>query len=98
MRNGLKRTAMLVSVALSASALWGCGQTVEEETVDDVAVVETASPQVGELKLTANFIATVSPDESVYVIPKTTAEVVEVFVEAGDVVAEGDVLAVLDDT
>lgn len=98
MRNGLKRTAMLVSVALSASALWGCGQTVEEETVDDVAVVETASPQVGELKLTANFIATVSPDESVYVIPKTTAEVIEVFVEAGDVVAEGDVLAVLDDT
>ena len=31
-------------------------------------------------------------------IPKTTAEVLQVKVSAGDVVAQGDVLAVLDDT
>lgn len=65
---------------------------------DDVAVVETANPEVGELKLSAEFIATISPDESVYVIPKATAEVLEVRVQAGDIVEEGDVLAVLDDT
>jgi len=98
MRNRQKTTALLLCAALSASVLWGCGKTVEEETADDVAIVETANPEVGELKLSANFIATISPDESVYVIPKTTAEVLEVLVEAGDVVEEGDVLAVLDDT
>lgn len=98
MKKRQKRLALLLCVAMSTSALWGCGQTTEEETADDRAVVETANPEVGELKLSANFIATINPDESVYVIPKTTAEVVEVLVEAGDVVEEGDVLAILDDT
>ena len=90
--------AVLLCVTLSALAFGGCGQTVVEETAEDVAVVQTANPEIGELKLNANFIATINPDESVYVIPKATAEVLEVKVEAGDVVEEGDVLAVLDDT
>lgn len=98
MKKRQKKLALLLCAAMSMSALWGCGQTTEEETVDDRAVVETAKPEVGELKLSADFIATINPDESVYVIPKTTAEVVEVLVEAGDVVEEGDVLAILDDT
>lgn len=98
MKNRQKRIASLLCMMLSVSALWGCGQTTEEETVEDVAYVGTANPEVGELKLNANFIATISPDESVYVIPKATAEVLEVLVEAGDIVEEGDVLAVLDDT
>ncbi len=69
-----------------------------EETAADVASVEASNPEIGSLKLSNSFIATISPDESVYVIPKTTAEVLSVNVEAGDVVQEGDVLAVLDDT
>lgn len=98
MRNRQRKTAMFMGVLLSASALWGCSQAPEAETVEDVAVVETANPEVGELKLSADFIATINPDESVYVIPKATAEVLEVRVQAGDAVEEGDILAVLDDT
>lgn len=98
MKTRQRKTALLVCAVLSASTLWGCGETAQEETVEDVAVVETAKPEIGELKLSADFIATVNPDESVYVIPKASAEVLEVKVQAGDVVAEGDVLAVLDDT
>jgi len=98
MKNRQRKTALLLCAALSASALWGCGDTVEETTAEDVAVVETAKPEIGELKLSAEFIATINPDESVYVIPKATAEVLEVRVQAGDVVEQGDVLAVLDDT
>ena len=98
MKNRQRKMAVLLCVTLSALVFGGCGQVVEEETAEDVAVVETAKPEVGELKLSANFIATINPDESVYVIPKATAEVMEVKVEAGDVVEEGDVLAVLDDT
>lgn len=98
MKNRKRKLAVLLCMAISASALGGCGQTAVEETVEDVAVVETSSPEIGSLKLSSNFIATINPDESVYVIPKTTAEVLEVMVEAGDVVQEGDVLAVLDDT
>lgn len=98
MKKSQRKRALLLCTVLSVSALWGCAQKVSEETADDVAVIETAKPEIGELKLTGNFIATVSPDESVYVIPKTTAEVLEVKVKAGDVVEEGQVLAVLDDT
>lgn len=93
------KAALLLCTALSVSSLWGCGQSTEEEkTVEDVAVVEAANPEIGSLKLSGTFIATISPDESVYVIPKTTGEVVDVLVEVGDTVQEGDVLAVLDDT
>lgn len=98
MKKGQRKVALVLCMILSAIAFCGCGQTPEEEMVDDVAIVETSKPEVGELKLSADFIATINPDESVYVIPKATAEVVEVLVEAGDVVAEGDVLAILDDT
>lgn len=98
MKKRQKKSALFLCVVLSVPALWGCGQTIEEETVDDVAIVETANPEIGELKLSAEFIATINPDESVYVIPKASAEVLEVKVQAGDVVEEGDVLAVLDDT
>jgi RND family efflux transporter MFP subunit len=98
MKKKQKRLSILLCTVMSVSALWGCGSTVEEETADDVAIVEASNPQIGSLKLSGNFIATVNPDESVYVIPKATAEVLEVKVSAGDVVSEGDVLAVLDDT
>ena len=98
MKNRQNNSALLLCIAIMSSALWGCGQTIVEETAEDVAVVEVVNPKIGDLKLSGNFIATINPDESVYVIPKTTGEVLEVMVEAGDVVKEGDVLAVLDDT
>ncbi len=101
MKNRQRKLALLLCMTLSFAALGGCGQTKEteiEETIEDVAVVEASKPVVGDMKLNSEFIATINPDESVYVIPKATAEVMEVLVVAGDVVEEGDVLAVLDDT
>ena len=99
MKNRKKKLAVLLSIVLSLSAISGCGQTAEvTESTEDVAIVETSNPTVGDLKLSGEFIATVNPDSSIYVIPKTTAEVMEVHVSVGDVVEEGDVLAVLDDT
>ena len=93
-----KQLAILLCTAVSSVSLWGCGEQVVEEAAEDVATVEASNPEIGSLKLSNSFIATINPDESVYVIPKTTAEVLAVNVEAGDVVQEGDVLAVLDDT
>lgn len=100
MKNRQRKLALLLCMALSVSMLGGCGKKEEvvEETAEDVAVVEASTPIIGDLKLNAEYIATVNPDESVYIIPKATAEVMEVMVEAGDTVEAGDVLAVLDDT
>lgn len=98
MKNRRKKLAILLCTVLSSVFLWGCGGQSVEEMAEDVAVVEASNPEVGSLKLSNSFIATINPDESVYIIPKTTAEVLAVNVKAGDVVQEGDVLAVLDDT
>lgn len=99
MRNIQKKMALVLCTVLSFSMLGGCGKEQEtEETAEDVAIVEAANPCVGDLTLSGEFIATINPDDSVYVIPKTTAEVMQVMVSAGDMVEEGDVLAVLDDT
>lgn len=99
MKNNQKKVAILLSCALAATTLAGCGEeTVEDTVTSTVAVVEAQKPTVGSLGLTGTYIATISPDESVYVMPKTTAEVLSVKVEEGDTVTEGQVLAVLDDT
>ena len=99
MKNKQRKLVVLLCAAMSFSALGGCGQKeVVEEVVEDVAIVETLVPRIGDLKLSSEFIATVNPDESVYIIPKATAEVMEVKVKAGDIVEAGDVLAILDDT
>ena len=90
MKNRQKIIALLLGAAVSLTALGGCGQKAqEEETAEDVAIVEAAVPTVGDLTLRGEFIATMNPDDSVYVIPKTTAEVLQVKVSAGDVVAQG---------
>lgn len=98
MKNRRKKLAILLCTVLLSISLWGCGGQVVEEAAEDVAIVEASNPEIGSLKLSNSFIATINPDESVYIIPKTTAEVLAVNVKAGDVVQEGDVLAVLDDT
>ena len=99
MRNRQKKWTLVLCTALAFTTLSGCGETQEtEETAEDVAIVEASNPVVGDLTLSGEFIATINPDDSIYVIPKTTAEVMEVKVAAGDVVEAGDVLAVLDDT
>lgn len=98
MKNRRKKWTVLMCIALSSVSLWGCGGQAVEEMAEDVAIVKASKPEKGSLNLSNSFIATINPDESVYIIPKTTAEVLAVNVEAGDTVQEGDVLAVLDDT
>ena len=61
MKNRQRKMAVLLCVTLSALAFGGCGQTVVETTAEDVAVVKTANTEVGDLKLSANFIATINP-------------------------------------
>ena len=97
-RKHLRKMSLFLGAAVLTSALGGCAEKAEEETIADVAVVEAANPEIGSLKLSGEFIATIEPEASVYVIPMATAEVIEVMVSAGDVVEEGDVLAALDDT
>lgn len=59
-------------------------------------VVKAENPQTGTITLTKEVIGTVEPSDMVYVIPKVAGEIIEVYVEAGDVVEEGQPLCRID--
>lgn len=58
--------------------------------------VRVQNPVAGSLTLKNEFVGTISPEESVYVIPMVSAEVLSSEVSVGDTVNAGDVLCKLD--
>ena len=91
-----KRGISLLMAAVCVGALMsGCGQA-EEETMSEVIPVQVQKPEAGTLTLKNEFVGTVSPEESVYVISMVSAEVLSTNVSVGDIVNAGDVLCQLD--
>jgi len=74
----------------------GCKEAEEEVVMSEVIPVQVQKPEAGKLTLKNEFMGTVSPEESVYVIPMVTAEVLSTNVSLGEEVNEGDVLCKLD--
>lgn len=83
-----------------ALTLGGCGTGAAgtEVTEEESAVtVSTQSVETGTITLTNSFVGTISPQETVMVIPLTAGTVTETFFEVGDTVQAGDVLFKIDD-
>ena len=74
----------------------GCGQ--EAEPMEQEIAVEIALPDQGALTLEGRFIGTVSSGEDVSIIPMVSGEITDVYVEVGDRVEAGQLLAQIDDT
>lgn len=91
-----RRLAVFAAACILCGTAAGCGQTEEEETMSEVIPVQVTQPEAGSLTLTNEFVGTVSPEESVYVIPMVSAEVLSQNVSVGDVVSAGDELCQLD--
>jgi len=94
-----KKSCIVMSLMLSASMLFtACGgKETAQETVDAVLVDAQAAGR-DNLVLSNEFVGTVSPEESVYVIPMAQGKVTETFFEVGDEVQAGDVLFKIDDS
>lgn len=92
--------SLLMATACICTLVSGCGQAeAGQEAVEEERIpVEVQMPQAGELTLKNEFVGTVSPQESVYVISTVSAEVLSTNVSVGDTVNAGDVLCKLDDT
>lgn len=97
-KSGHRNVALLLTVACVSMALAGCGDTAveEEETLSEVIPVEAQMPVSGTLTLKNEFMGTVSPEESVYVIPMVSAEVLDTDISVGDTVTAGQELCKLD--
>ena len=95
--NGKRFTAIGLVMTLSLAVI-ACGSAEEpEEKRKEKVAVEVHSPEHGELTVDTAYIGTVTPQEQVYVIPKTSGTVTATFFEVGDTVKEGDVLFKIDD-
>ena len=98
-KTGHRNVALLLAAACVSVTLAGCGDTAateEEETLREVIPVEAQMPVAGTLTLKNEFVGTVSPEESVYVVPMVTAEVLSTGISVGDTVTAGQELCKLD--
>jgi multidrug efflux pump subunit AcrA (membrane-fusion protein) len=97
------RRAILATLTLgAAAALTGCGvgqaSVTDEETIRAATPVpvEVAQPFRSNINATYSVTATIASDFDAPVVARVAGEVIELLVEEGDRVAQGQVLARLD--
>ncbi len=97
-----KRKLFVVLIALMfciSMLVSGCGSEESSSISDnDRVVVDVMAAEQGTLSLTNQFVGTVAPEESVYIIPMAQGTVTHTYFEVGDTVEAGDVLFEIDDT
>lgn len=94
-----KRYIVIPIVAVvGIAAVIGYQMLKPEKVSEAVAppVVRTETPQMGTIELSTGLIGKVEPSDVVYITPKMAGEVTEVFVKAGDMVAEGQQICKID--
>lgn len=69
-----------------------------EEAIEEIPLpaVSLNTPQAGTIELSTGLTGTVEPSDTVYVIPKGSGEVLEVYVKMGDTVEKGQQLFKID--
>lgn len=96
-RSYSKMLVLLLVTASVGSTITGCGQGENtEEVMNEVIPVQVQNPEAGKLTLKNEFMGTISPQESVYVMPMVSAEVLSTEIFVGDTVEAGQVLCKLD--
>lgn len=96
----MNRSKRILSLMLGAGLiLSGCGSAAtQEQTSSSAVLVDVQTVGKGDLTLSNQFVGTISPENSVYVIPLAQGTVTETFFEVGDEVNEGDILFKIDDS
>lgn len=96
-----KQTAgRITALLVFAMALGGCGNAAKETAAleeESAVTVNMQSVGTGTITLTNSFVGTISPEETVMVIPLAQGTVTETFFEVGDTVQAGDILFQIDD-
>ena len=93
-------TGKIAVLLIAAMILSGCGSALKEEAAvkeESIVTVSTKRVETGTITLSNSFVGTISPEETVMVIPLAQGTVTETFFEAGDTVQAGEILFKIDD-
>lgn len=95
----MKKHIIIGGVVIAALGALILGKLMSREqfaegTMDPV--VEVVTPETKDIKLLTGLVGTVEPEEVVYIYPKASGDVTEVYVKAGEYVEAGQQLCVID--
>lgn len=100
MKPTLTRTALLILLMLTGSALSACGngeaKVTEEDEEPPAIPVEVATVAVGTITAFYSTTATLEAEREARVVPRLGGRVIELLVEEGDTVEAGQALARID--
>ncbi len=86
----------VIALGLIVLCISSCGKK-KNNTVQLVLPVETTTPTFGAFSVESDYVANLEPVTSALLMPMINGEVTDVYVKAGDIVEEGDVLCIIDD-
>lgn len=86
--------AVVLVIAAVAGIVVKRNQVTTEETL--IPVVNAENPQLGSIELYRSLVGKVEPSDVVYIYPKAAGEITDVFVKAGDMVMEGQMICKID--
>lgn len=91
---GVVVIALAVYLMTSGGEKSGKGMMMEQEAA--VTVVKADTPSTGSIHLTTGLTGTVEPSDVVHIYAKAAGDVTNVYIKAGDVVEQGQVLFEID--
>lgn len=95
----MKKSVIIAGAAAVVLAAVAVPRLLKKDVVIEEAplpVVEAQMPQTGTIELYRELVGKVEPSDVVYLYPKAAGEVTDVYVKAGDMVKEGQILCRID--
>ena len=89
-------TGVVIAGILAAAAVPRFLKPAEVAEQVAIPVVKAETPQTGTITLSKEVIGTVEPSDIIYVMPKVAGEILEIYVNPGDVVEAGQPLCRID--
>ena len=91
-----RKLLALLPVLLSISLLSGCGEDNDEDVKEDLVIsvpVEVSGLSIGDISSNYATTAILEAKEEAFVVPRASGIIEHIFVEEGDYVEKGQVLA-----
>lgn len=97
MKKGIKIAAGIVGVGVVAALVVArLLKPAPEMQTKELPAITITSPGNGDIEEETSLMGTIHPSDTYYVMPKTTGEILEVYVQNGQYVKKGDPIAKID--